>query len=126
MTDRLERLRASLEEPLLVSSAANIRYLVGFASSNAALFVEPERTLLFSDFRYAEAGRSVEGVEFVETKRDVIAHMAEFLSGRFGFESPHLTYRAYEQLRTQRARCTRCDSGTGEVSKMLLTLPWPW
>ena len=34
--------------------------------------------------------------------------------------------RAYEQLRTQRARCTRCDSGTGEVSKMLLTLPWPW
>ena len=34
--------------------------------------------------------------------------------------------RAYEELRTQRARCTRCDSGTGEVSKMLLTLPWPW
>ena len=98
MTDRLERLRASLEEPLLVSSAANIRYLVGFASSNAALFVEPERTLLFSDFRYAEAGRSVEGVEFVETKRDLFADLADRLSGRIGFEGDAVTYTQYARL----------------------------
>ena len=41
MTSRLDRLRASLEEPLLVSTAANIRYLTGFSSSNATLLVFP-------------------------------------------------------------------------------------
>ena len=40
---RVERLRAKLEEPLLVSDPANVRYLSGLASSNAALLVEPER-----------------------------------------------------------------------------------
>ena len=39
---RVDRLRASLEEPLLVTNAVNVRYLVGFSSSNAALFVEPD------------------------------------------------------------------------------------
>ena len=39
MTDRVGRLRASLEEPLLVTDPANLRYLTGLASSNAALLV---------------------------------------------------------------------------------------
>jgi Xaa-Pro aminopeptidase len=95
---RLERLQASLEEPLLVSSLFNVRYLVGFDSSNAALVVEPERVRLFSDFRYAEAGRSVEGVEFVETKRSLYAALAELLEGRHGFEADDLTYGKWETL----------------------------
>jgi hypothetical protein len=37
---------------------------------------------LFSDFRYAEAARAVEGVEFVETKRSLVAALAELLEGR--------------------------------------------
>ena len=40
---RVDRLRERLEEPLLVSNPANVRYLSGLASSNAALLVEPER-----------------------------------------------------------------------------------
>jgi Xaa-Pro aminopeptidase len=98
MSERIERLRPSLEEPLLVASAANVRYLVGFSSSNAALVIEPERTLLFSDFRYAEAGRAVEGVEFVETKRQVWADIPEHISGRVGFEADVITYTQYETL----------------------------
>jgi len=98
VSNRVERLRPSLEEPLLVASGANIGYLVGFSSSNAALVVEPDRTLLFSDFRYAEAGRAVEGVEFVETKRQVWAELAERLSGTFGFEADAMTYTQYEML----------------------------
>jgi len=98
VSERIERLRPSLEEPLLVASGANIRYLVGFASSNAALVVEPERTLLFSDFRYAEAGRAVEGVEFVETKREVWGDIAKHVSGPIGFEPQVLTYSQYEVL----------------------------
>ena len=42
MNARIERLRGLLEEPLLVTNPVNIRYLVGFNSSNAALLVEPE------------------------------------------------------------------------------------
>jgi Xaa-Pro aminopeptidase len=87
-----------MEEPLLVSNPLNVLYLVGFSSSNAALLVEPERLQLFSDFRYAEAGRAVEGVEFVETKRLVWADLVERLSGRIGFEAEDLTYARYETL----------------------------
>jgi len=95
---RVDRLRPSLEEPLLVSNGVNVRYLVGFASSNAALLVEPDRVQLFSDFRYAELGRSITGVEFVETKRSLYADLAERLTGRVGFEADHLTYALWETL----------------------------
>jgi Xaa-Pro aminopeptidase len=95
---RVERLRGSLEEPLLVSNGVNVRYLVGFSSSNAALLVEPDRAQLFSDFRYAEAGRAVKGVAFVETKRSLYVDLAERLSGRIGFEADDLTYALWETL----------------------------
>ena len=97
--DRIDRLRASLEEPLLVTNGVNVRYLVGFSSSNAALFVEPERVRLFSDFRYAEAARAVEGVEFVETKRSLVAALAELLEGPVGFEADAVSYSSWEVLR---------------------------
>ena len=62
---RIDSLRATLDEPLLVTHSPNVLYLTGFSSSNAALLVEPERVRLFSDFRYAEAARAVEGVDLV-------------------------------------------------------------
>jgi Xaa-Pro aminopeptidase len=95
---RIDRLRASLEEPLLVTNGVNVRYLVGFSSSNAALFVEPERVRLFSDFRYAEAARAVEGVEFVETKRSLVGALAELLVGTVGFEADAVSYASWEVL----------------------------
>ena len=95
---RLQQLQARLEEPLLVSFAVNVRYLTGFDSSNAALVVELDRVRLFSDFRYAEAGRQVEGVEFEATKRNMFADLADRLSGRLAFEADAVTYAAYETL----------------------------
>src|SRR5437588_1830158 len=88
-----------LEEPLLVTNPANVRYLTGLESSNAALLVEEDRLRLFADFRYAEGGRSVKGVEFVETKRALLKELAEGLSGGIGFESAFVTYAGYETLR---------------------------
>jgi len=99
MNARAEKLVEKLEEPLIVTTPANVRYLTGFVSSNVSVVVEPERVRLFTDFRYAGAARAVPDVEFVETRRETIAHLAESLSGKFGFESTHLTYRAYEELR---------------------------
>ena len=63
---RLERLGAALEEPLLVTYGVNVRYLTGFDSSNCALLVEPGgATTLYTDFRYLEAAKAVDGVEVV-------------------------------------------------------------
>jgi Xaa-Pro aminopeptidase len=98
MTDRIERLRVLLEEPLLVTSAPNVFYLTGFRSTNAAVLVGPEHVTLYSDFRYAEAARTVPGVEFVETKRTLIADLSERLSGKLAFEADALTYSGYEAL----------------------------
>ena len=96
---RIDRLRERLEEPLLVTNGVNVRYLVGFSSSNAALHVEPDRVRLFTDFRYAEAARAVEGVEFVETKRSLIVALAELLEGKVGFEADAVSHSSWEHLR---------------------------
>src|SRR5919201_3317869 len=99
MNARVDKLREELEEPLIVTTPANIRYLTGFVSSNVAVVVEPGRVRLFTDFRYAKAARAVPDVEFVQTRRHVIPYMAEELSGTFAFESAHLTYADFEELR---------------------------
>ncbi len=98
VSERVERLRASLEEPLLVTTAVNVRYLIGFQSSNAALFVDKERTLLFTDFRYAEAARTLEGVEFVQSQRALLKTVAETLDGRVAFEATALTFDGWQTL----------------------------
>ena len=98
---RIDRLRESLEEPLLVTTPVNIRYLTGFESTNAALLVGDDRAVLFTDFRYAEAGRKVEGVEFVEVERALIRGVAAHVGGKVGFEAAHLTYASWDLLRNR-------------------------
>jgi Xaa-Pro aminopeptidase len=99
MKGRVERLRELLEEPLLVTNPTNILYLAGFKTSNGALLIEPERVRIFTDFRYAEAARAVEGFEFEETKRALLRDLAARLSGRIGFEAHSVSYAGYETLR---------------------------
>ena len=98
MTDRIDRLRSGLEQPLLVTDETNVRYLCGFESSNCALFVEQDRVRLFTDFRYFEAASAVDGVEAVMTKRNLVRELADTLSGRIAFERV-LAYGLYEVLR---------------------------
>ena len=98
MNERVDRLRALLEEPLLVTTGANVRYLSGFESTNAALLVEPGRVALYTDFRYAEAARAVEGAELVETRRSLFVHLAELLSGTIAFEPDGLSFAQYQTL----------------------------
>jgi Xaa-Pro aminopeptidase len=96
---RIERLRDLLEEPLLVTNPVNVLYLTGLDSSNVALLVEPDRARLFTDFRYIESAQAVRGVEAVQTKRALIAWLAENLKGTFGFEADVLPWSFAEQLR---------------------------
>ena len=99
VSERVERLRASLEEPLLVTTGVNVRYLTGLQSSNAALLVGDDETLLFTDFRYAQAARAVEGFEFVQSQRSLLNTVGERLHGRrIGFEPFALDYDGWERL----------------------------
>jgi Xaa-Pro aminopeptidase len=98
VTDRLSRLRERLEQPLLVTNPTNVVYLVGFSSSNCALLVDEDEVRLYTDFRYLEAARAVEGVEVVQTKRDLTGNLAELLAGPVGFEAASLTYARWETL----------------------------
>ncbi|HUF01742.1 MAG TPA: Xaa-Pro peptidase family protein [Gaiellaceae bacterium] len=104
---RIERLAMLLEEPLLVAGPpyvvggqANVRYLTGLTSSNAAVLVEPDGSArLFTDFRYAPRAREVEGVTVVETPRGLLPAIGEHLSGRrIGFEEQNLPYAGYRSL----------------------------
>jgi Xaa-Pro aminopeptidase len=100
MKHRTDRLRAALEEPLLVSDPANLFYLSGFESTNAALLVAPDGApRLFTDFRYAATARSLDGFDVVETKRNLYADLAQLLEGRMAFEAANLTYQRWETLR---------------------------
>ena len=98
MNGRVDRLRERLEEPLLVSNPANVRYLSGLESSNAALVVEPQRVRLYTDFRYAETARAIDGIEFVDAKRDLFQTLSEQLSGTIGFEATSLSFERYSRL----------------------------
>jgi Xaa-Pro aminopeptidase len=89
--DRLDRVRAQIEAPLLVSNPVDILYLTGLHSSNAALLVEPDRTRLFTDFRYLEKARET-GAEVVQVPRNLYAGLAEHVGGRIEFQADVLTY----------------------------------
>jgi Xaa-Pro aminopeptidase len=129
MNPRVERLREFLEEPLLVTNPTNVLYLFGFKSSNAALLVEKDRARLFTDFRYSEAARAVEGVEFEETKRALLADLARRLTGPIGFEADFVSYSGYETLRggsiepvprrglVERLRAVKDDDELGAIER---------
>jgi Xaa-Pro aminopeptidase len=99
VSDRVQRVQERLEQPLLVTNPVNVRYLVGFESSNCALLVERDRVRLFTDFRYIESARAVPGLEPVQTKRDTIGALGELLAGRGVWFEGMLPYALYERLR---------------------------
>jgi Xaa-Pro aminopeptidase len=85
---------------LLVTEPANVRYLTGLASSNAAVLVRADGSaVLATDARYAETARRVcRDIEVVED-RDVTGRLAGLARGeRVGFEAHHMTVAEYRRL----------------------------
>ncbi len=99
--NRIERLAATLDDPLLVTGLVNVQYLTGFQSSNTALLVDPAGdATLYTDFRYAEAARAVPDVTFEQTPRAVVPTLAERLSGRrIAVEASHISLADADTLR---------------------------
>ncbi len=113
MTDpRLRRLAALADsitaahlDGLLVSGAANVRYLSGFSGSSALLFVTPRETLLITDFRY-----QTQAADEVGDLARVIIEPQSLWTGLWqnlaplsyvevaGFESAHLVHRDFQRL----------------------------
>jgi len=116
VSDRVQRLQDKLDHPFLLTNPVNVKYLVGFDSSNCALLVERDRVRLFTDFRYIESARAIGGgVEVVETKRDTIGALGELLAGeRVTFEGV-LPYSLYERLRDAGVEL---DAGGGLVEEL--------
>jgi Xaa-Pro aminopeptidase len=99
VSTRLETLAHRLEAPLLVTSLANILYLTGFDSSNAALLVEPGGgATLYTDFRYIESARAVDGVEAKLAKRSLLGDIAPELPRSVEFEADALPYAQWQVL----------------------------
>jgi len=86
--------------PYVLGGQANVRYLTGLQSSNSAVLVEPDgRATLYTDFRYANRARALEGVEVVETARGLIPAVGELLAGRrILVEEQHLPHALYRAL----------------------------
>jgi len=104
---RVQRLAALLEEPLLVAGPpyvlggqANVRYLTGLQSSNAAVLVEPDGSAtLYTDFRYANRARAIAGFEVAQTARGLIPAIGELLTGRgILIEEQHLPHAFFRAL----------------------------
>jgi Xaa-Pro aminopeptidase len=99
MSTRLDALIGRLDAPLLVTNLTNIFYLTGFEASNAALYVEPGGDVtLYTDFRYVESAREIEGVEVQLTKRALLGDVGPKLNGRVQFEADALPYSEWERL----------------------------
>jgi len=112
---RLERLQGALERPLLVTDPANVRYLSGFRSSNAALLIEPGRVRLCTDSRYTAAARLLPEVEVIDIGRDLFVGLGAMLEGEVGFEPDAVTVASFEKLRSAGASLV---SSPGLVEKL--------
>ena len=82
---RQERLLAVLADrgidALLVTEAANVRYLTGYVGSNGIAVIGPRGRVLLTDSRYAVSAREqVRGAEVVIGTRDLLKDVAERLA----------------------------------------------
>lgn len=106
-----EGIAAAHLDGLLVTSAANVRYLSGFSGSSALLFVTPRDTVLITDFRY-----QTQAAEEVGSIARVVIESQSLWTGLWqnlvqlpyveigGFESAHLVHRDFQRLLEAGAR----------------------
>lgn len=102
--ERQKQVRAVLEsdglDALVVVSAANVRYLTGFAGEGLLLFYD--NPCLVTDGRYQQEGKRSQA-ELLIAQNGAWAGLCELLSGRkfnrLGFEADHTTVACAERLR---------------------------
>ncbi len=104
VNDRIKVLRESFAahevDSLLISRTADAAYLSGF-TGDGCLLILPEEVRILTDPRYTEqAEREAPGAIVTDAKgklADVLFGLRE-KSGRFGFDSSHLTYNTFVEI----------------------------
>lgn len=101
MSDRADALDALLAaeglDALIVSDAANLRYLTGYTGTNGLALAGPPRRLL-TDFRYeSQAGGQVHDFELQIAAGELLLAL-ELPPGRIGFDDTQLTVRQHARL----------------------------
>lgn len=103
---RVERVREMLAregwDGLLVLDHADITWLTGLDSSNAAVVVTPDRCVVATDFRYVEAAR-VLGLEVARIEQAMWTDLGRIVgevigSGALAYAPASLTHRAFLQF----------------------------
>ena len=97
MTSRVDKVRAVVDTPLLVTKPVNVLWLTGLDSSNAAVLVESDRLRIFTDFRYLEKARAT-GIDVVGVPRALFTKLPELLPERVAFESENLVHASWAAL----------------------------
>ena len=85
---------------VLVTNSVDIQYLTGLASSNAALLILPDRSVLVTDARYETAAEPLKHDLDVVIARDVVPNAVIYIpSGAFiAFDSAHTSVELFNQL----------------------------
>lgn len=98
MSTRADRVEARLEEvdALLVGDLVNLRYLTGFAGSNALAVIGPGVRRFITDSRYI--ARDVPGWDKELAPQEFLTALAG-LEGRIGFEDHKVAVRQFEKLK---------------------------
>jgi Xaa-Pro aminopeptidase len=113
LMERLAKIRGLLKEEkidgLIVTTAANRRYLSGFTGSSGVLVISQEQAVLLTDFRYLDqAAEEVKtyGFQVKEHQSAIWAAVAAELkaqsakaSSKWGFESDNLVEKDYRSLK---------------------------
>ncbi|MFH0771555.1 MAG: Xaa-Pro peptidase family protein [Candidatus Omnitrophota bacterium] len=105
--ERVKKLSAILSkdglDSILITSAANVRYLSGFSGGAACLFISKGKRFFITDSRYElQAKKDTAGFDIIILKRslpDSIADLVKDLGIKIvGFEPDSLTYSRYERI----------------------------
>ena len=119
---RVQRLIDSLDQPMLVSSLVNIRYLTGFTGSNAFMYLTPDAGAFLTDGRYEEiaAGlvEDLPSVDLIVYRERLYDNLVELFGNALsvGLESAHMTWEA------QRAIASRFDGEIEATSNVVEAL----
>ncbi len=109
-------------EALLVSAAANIRYLTGFSGSSCYLLVAPGWAVLYTDGRYEiQARQQTQDLEIVVAEQNVLVALAGDLKKRrvkrLAFEQNRLSFENFQFLRGHLRGC-RLEPVVGLVEQL--------
>ena len=76
-----------------------------------------ERALLFTDFRYAESARAIDGVEFVQTQRSLMRTVGEELKGRASASRRARSLRRLGEAARRRSRARAAARARREAAR---------